>query len=302
MRALRESVSDILAGCGMQQVITYSLTSLEVLGKAGAQLVPLRVANPITMGQEYLRTTLRPGLLQALSSNEKHEESDIRLFEVGKVYLPRAGDLPEERHMVVGVLSGTRVDRSWHGQGEALDFFDAKGVLETLLEHLGVASNFESAEDATLSPGRGAKIVVEGQSVGVLGELHPSVAESFDISSRPVSLFEIDLESLLPATLAPREYRTVARFPVSLRDIALVVDVGVPAKKVQDIIENSPLVTRVILFDVYTGEQVPAGKKSLAYRILYQSPSRTLTDEEVNRAQGQMLDRIQRELGATLRQ
>jgi phenylalanyl-tRNA synthetase beta chain len=285
----------------MQQVITYSLTSLDMLGKAEAQTVPLSVANPITLGQEYLRTTLRPGLLQALSANEKHEENGIRLFEVGKVYLPRAGDLPEERHMVAGVLSGPRVDRSWHGQGGALDFFDAKGVLETLLEHLGMSGGFDPAEAAIFSPGRGATILVQGQSVGALGELHPRVAESFDISSRPVSLFEIDLESLLPATLAPREYRPIARFPITLRDMALVVEAEVLAKRVQDIIEGCPLVARVTPFDVYSGGQVPVGKKSLAYRILYQSPSRTLTDEEVNQAQGKILDRLQRELGATLR-
>jgi len=253
MRALRESVSEILAGCGMQQVITYSLTSLEMLGKAEAQPVPLSVANPITLGQEYLRTTLRPGLLQALSANEKHEENGIRLFESGKVYLSRSGDLPEERHMVAGVLSGPRVDRSWHGQGEAMDFFDAKGVLETLVERLGMSAGFDPAEGAIFSPGRGAMILVQGQTVGSLGELHPRVAESFDISSRPVSLFEIDLESLLPATLAPREYRPVAKFPVTLRDMALVMESEVPSKKVEDIIESNTLVARVAL----CGKEVP---------------------------------------------
>ena len=301
IRALRERVSDILVGCGMQQVITYSLTSLELLGKVGANLVPLRVANPIALGQEYLRTTLRPGLLQALAANEKHEDGSIRLFEAGKVYLPRQGELPEERHMLAGVLSGPRFDRSWHSQGGALDFFDAKGVLETLFGRLGLAADFEPIDDAVFSPGKGAKVMVQGQRVGVLGELHLRLAESFDISSRPVAFFEIELESLVPLTIAPRKYRSIARFPVSLRDIALVVAADLPAKRVQDIIESSPLVARVTLFDVYTGGQVAGGKKSLAYRILYQSPSRTLTDEEVNKAQGEILDRLHRELGAVLR-
>ncbi|MBA7615269.1 Phenylalanine--tRNA ligase beta subunit [subsurface metagenome] len=303
MRALRERVSQILAGCGMQEAITYSLTSLEVMGKAVPQsrLAPLRVANPITAGQEYLRTTLRANLLAALSANEKHEEDGIRLFEVGKVYLPREGDLPEERHMVAGVLSGPRLDRSWHGHGETLDFFDAKGIVETLLERLGVTASFEPIEDETFSPGRGAQIVVQDQSVGVLGELHPRVVESFDISSRPVYLFEIDLERLLPATLEPSKYRPRARFPATLRDVALTVDGAIPSKKVSDIIQSHPLVTRVTLFDVYTGEQVPRGKKSLAFSIHYQSPSGTLTDEEVNQAQEKILERLHRELGATLR-
>ncbi|MCK4242889.1 MAG: phenylalanine--tRNA ligase subunit beta [Dehalococcoidia bacterium] len=303
MRALRQRVSQILAGCGMQEAITYSLTSLEVMGKAvpQSQLAPLRVANPITAGQEYLRTTLRANLLVTLSANEKHEEDGIRLFEVGKVYLPREGDLPEEHYMVAGVLSGPRLDRSWHGQGGTLDFFDAKGVLETLFERLGITASFEPTGDEALSPGKRAKIVVQGQSVGILGELHPRVVESFDISSRSVYLFEIDLERLLPATLEPGKYRPRARFPATLRDVALIVDEAIPSKKVNGIIQSHPLVAGVTLFDVYTGEQVPRGKKSLAFRIIYQSPERTLTDEEVNLAQGEILERLHRELGATLR-
>jgi phenylalanyl-tRNA synthetase beta chain len=312
MRDLRERLRDILAGCGMQEVITYSLTSLEVLRKVTPQPTPLKVANPITTEQEYLRTTLRPGLLQTLSANEKHEENSIRLFEVGKVYLPREGDLPEERHMLAGVLSGPRLDHSWHGGGEALDFFDAKGVLETFFERLGVETSFseqsigvrkadEHTEDETFSPGRRARMVVGGEAVGVVGELHPRVAERFDISSRSVYLFEIDLERLLPATMSPHKYRPIPRFPITLRDIALVVDAEIPSKSVNDIIEGSSLVARVTLFDAYAGEQVPRGKKSLAFRIVYQSPSRTLTDEEVNEEQQRILDRLHRELGATLR-
>lgn len=314
MRALRERVSQILAGCGMQEVITYSLTSLDMMRKVAPepQLTPLRVANPITTQQEYLRTTLRPGLLSTLSANEKHEEDSIRLFEVGKVYLPREGDLPEERHMLAGVISGPRLDRSWHGEGQALDFFDAKGVLEVLFERLGVAVSFseqsigvrkadEPSQEEVFSPGTRAEIVVQGESVGVIGELHPKVAESFDISSRFVYLFEIDLEKLLPATLEPGRYQPIPRFPPTVRDIALVVDEAIPSKRVNDIIEGSPLVARVTLFDVYTGEPVPEGKKSLAFRILYQSPSRTLSDEEVNEEQQRIMERLHRELGATLR-
>jgi phenylalanyl-tRNA synthetase beta chain len=301
MRALRERLRDILAGCGMQEVITYSLTSLEVLRKVTLHFTPLKVANPITTEQEYLRTTLRPGLLQVLSTNEKHEEDSIRLFEVGKIYLPQEGDLPQERHVLAGVLSGPRIDHSWHGDGENLDFFDVKGVLETVFERLGVETSFEAAEDETFSPGRRARIVVGGEAAGVIGELHPRIAERFDISSRSVYLFEIDLERLLPATLAPRKYRPIPKFPVTLRDIALVVDVEIPSKSVKNIIEGSPLVSRVTLFDVYTGEQVPPGKKSLAFRIVYQSPSRTLTDEEVADEQQSILERLHREVGAIIR-
>ncbi|MBE0415599.1 MAG: phenylalanine--tRNA ligase subunit beta [Dehalococcoidia bacterium] len=302
MRAIRERASDILAGCGIQEVITYSLISLEVSRKVvlNSGLTPLKIANPITTEQEYLRTTLRPGLLEALSANEKHEEGSIRLFEVGKVYLPREGNLPEERQMLAGVLSGPRLDRSWHGEGEVLDFFDVKGVLETLFERLGVEASFEPVNDELFNPGRVARIMLWGEELGIIGELHPRMAEGFDIS-RPVYLFEINLEKLLPTTIAPRKYRPIPRFPATLRDIALVMDGEVAAKRVQDIIQSFPLVAKVALFDVYTGEQVPQGKKSLAFRILYQSPSRTLTDEEVNKEQERILERLHRELGAALR-
>ena len=303
VRALRERVSDILIGCGMQEIITYSLTSLEALRKAvpSLALTPLKVANRITSEQEYLRTTLRPGLLQALSTNEKHDQDSIRLFEVGKVYLPRGEELPEEPFMLAGVLSGPRVDRSWHDEGQALDFFDAKGTLEALFERLGVAATFEPTEDDAFSAGRIARIVIGSDEVGIIGELHPRVAERFDISSRPIYIFEVDLERLVQITMAPRQYRPIPKFPATIRDIALVVDKETPAKKVQGIIERFPLVAEVTLFDVYHGDQVPHGKKSLAFRISYQSPGRTLTDEEVNKEQEKIFDRLHHELGASLR-
>lgn len=301
MHTLKAKTSEILVGCGMQEVITYSLTSLEMLGKVAPHPPALKLANPITIEQEYLRTTLRPGILKALATNEKHEDNGIRLFEIGKVYLPRKDDLPREREMLCGVLCGPRLDASWHGASETLDFFDVKGIVETLLEHLGVSGSFSPSQDNTLAPGRQADITIDSERVGVLGELHPRVAERFDISTRPIHLFELDLERLLPKTVAPLKYRPIPRFPPSIRDIALIVDADIPSQYVMGTIAESPLVIRATLFDVYTGEQVPAGKKSLAIRVLYQSPEHTLTDGEINKAQQRILDRLSKELGASLR-
>ncbi len=294
---LRERVRDILAGYGLQEVITYSLVSLGMLERAHSSGA-VRVANPMTSEQEYLRTTLRPGLLKALSSNEKHEDGAIWLFEVGRTYLPREGDLPEEREMVCGIISGPRIAPLWPGGGG--NFFDAKGVVETLFARLGIEVRFEACEDEVLSPGRTAGIFAGEKRVGVLGEVHPRVSESFDIS-RPAFLFELDLGDIAPYTSAVRRYSPLPRFPTSVRDIALVIDEGLPSIRVKGIIEGSPLVSQATLFDIYSGEQVPGGKKSLAYRIIYQSPSRTLTDEEVNQEQERILGRLHRELGATLR-
>ncbi|GAH85101.1 unnamed protein product, partial [marine sediment metagenome] len=239
-------------------------------------------------------------LLAALSANRRHDEGGIRLFELGKVYLPRPKDLPDEPEVLCGVLSGSRLERSWQGGDDLLDFYDAKGVVEGLLDQLGVEADFEASRDESLHPVKQAAIVVAGNRLGVVGELHPKVSPAFEISGA-VYLFEIDLTVLLPFTIGYKEFQPLLRFPAIVRDIALVVDTGISHQRVKDIIGGFPLVKQVSIFDVYLGDQVPRGKKSLAYRITFQSPSHTLTDEEVNKVQQQILSKLSRELGATLR-
>lgn len=305
-RSLRERIRDILVSCGLQEVLTYPLTSLDMIENvtpAGQPVIPfpLRVLNPLTREQEYLRTTLRSGLLAILAANEKHEASSIRLFEIGKIYIPRENDLPEEREIMTGVLGGPRWDHSWQQDEGELDFYDVKGIVETLFERLGVEASFTATEDATLRPGRTASICVGDLTIGILGELHTDVAERFEISAPSVYLFEIDLAKLYPLVAVTRKYQPLVRYPSTLRDIAVVVDTQLASQHVVDIIQASPLVSEVTLFDVYIGKQIPPGKKSLAYHIAYRSPSRTLTDEEVDKAQSQIVDRLQSELEATLR-
>ncbi len=304
MLTLKENIRDLMVGCGMQEVITYSLVSQATLDKVDPQhkLGPaLRVANPMSSEQEYLRTSLRLGLLTSFASNEKHENDGIRLFEVGRVYLPRANDLPDEREIVVGILGGPRLDRSWLSGEDATDFFDTKGILETLFDRLKAKASFKPAEDQILLTGKTAEIVVDGQKIGVVGELHPKTAASFEIATQPIILFEIDLAKLLPFSWAGYRYRPIPRFPGNTRDIALILDIGIAASKVQEVMKSFSLVDQVTVFDVYTGEQLPAGKKSLAFSVRFQSAERTLTDEEVNKAQQQIIDRLQRDFGATLR-
>ena len=302
--SLKEKICDIIVGCGMQEVITYSLVSQSTLDKIDPQKKmgsAMRVANPMSVEQEYMRTSLRPGLLATFASNEKHEKNGIKLFEVSRVYLPRKNDLPEEREMLAGILGGFRLDRSWLSGEDMLGFFDAKGILETLFGRLKVKASFESAEDQILLAGKTAEILVEGQKVGVVGEVHPKVTAQFDISTQPVILFEIDLERLSSFAKAAYRYQPSSRFPGNTRDIALIVDTKVAASKIQEVIKSFPLVDEVTVFDVYSGEQVPEGKKSLAFTIRFQSLERTLTDEEVNKAQQKITERLQREFGATLR-
>jgi len=301
---LKEKLRNILTGFGFQEILTYSLVSLEKLQKLSPKLEliipPLKVANPMTKEQEYLRTSLRAGLLSTLSHNQKFEQAGVRLFEIGKVFLPRGKDLPEEKEMLCTVLSGSRAELSWQADKEPLDFFDTKGVVENFLNHLGLKASFDIGDDEILFPGRGANIIVEDDKVGIVGEVHPRVAQAFELSNTNC-LIEIDLEKLLTKITGIKEYQPIPRFPSVSRDIALVVDEQVSYRTVENIIQSFPLVTQVTLFDLYRGKQIPEGKKSFAIRIVYQSLSHTLTDEEVDQTQEQMLARLHQELGATLR-
>jgi phenylalanyl-tRNA synthetase beta chain len=301
---LKGKLRNIFTGFGFQEILTYSLVSLEKLQKVSPQLEieipPLKVANPMTREQEYLRTSLRAGILGALAHNRKFEQAGVRLFEIGKTFLPQGNDLPAEKDMLCAVLSGARAELSWQADKEMLDFFDAKGAIENLLSQLGLKASFENSDDEDLYPGRGANIIIEDNRVGIVGDLHPRVAQAFELSNT-VGLMEIDLAKLLTEITGTGVYRSIPRFPSVSRDIALVIDEQASYRRVEEVIESFPLVTKVSLFDLYRGEQVTQGKKSFAIRIVYQSPSRTLTDEEVDRTQKQMLARLRQELGATLR-
>jgi len=301
---LKEKLQNILTGFGFQEILTYSLVSLEKLQrlspKPELKAPVLKVANPMTREQEYLRTSLRAGLLATLAHNQKFEQAGIRLFEIGKVFLPRGKDLPEEKEMLCAVLSGPRAELSWQTKNDLLDFFDAKGIVERILNQLGLKANFNIGDDEILFQGRGADIIVNDDKVGTVGEVHPRVAQAFELSNT-ICLIEIDLVKLSSMITWTKEYQSIPRFPSVARDIALLVDEQVVYQTVENIIRSFPLATKVTLFDLYRGKQIAEGKKSFAVRIVYQSPSRTLTDEEVDQTQEQMLARLHQELGATLR-
>jgi phenylalanyl-tRNA synthetase beta chain len=296
-------------GYGFQEIITYSLTSLDMLSNLvpnprPPEPMPLRIVKPLTADQEYLRPNLRANLLAALAANRRHEDGGIRLFELGKIYLPRENDLPDEPEVLCGIMSGLRVERSWLGGDGSFDFYDVKGTVEGLLNRLDLAVSFEKSNDEGLHPARQAAIVIEENSLklklGVIGEVHPRVADAFEVAG-PVCLFEVNVSALLPFAVTYEMFQAIPRFPSIIRDLAIVVDTDVTHQKVLDIIRSFSLISEVKLFDVYSGKQVAAGKKSLAYRLVYQSPTHTLTDEEVNKVQEQILARLEKELGATLR-
>ncbi|MGD9143729.1 MAG: phenylalanine--tRNA ligase subunit beta [Dehalococcoidia bacterium] len=298
-----------LTGMGFYEIMTYTLTSLEMMRRISGdqqppEPMPPHIANPMSAEQEYLRGSLRPHLLGTLAANRKHEDGSIRLFELGKIFVAEERGLPAEPEVLGGIMNGARVENTWFGGDGAFDFYDVKGVIEGLFHRLGIAVSFERSNDHGLHPSRQAAIVVKdnGMTVklGVIGELHPKVADAFEIAGT-TCLFEVNINPLLAFATGEKPYSPVPRFPSTYRDLAVVVDAGVSHQSILDIIGNFSLVSEVKLFDVYAGKQVEAGKKSLAYRLVYQSPTHTLTDEEVNKVQAQILKRLTGELGATLR-
>jgi len=242
-----------------------------------------------------------------LASNRRMAQSDgIRIFEVGRIYVPqdeaKERDLPDEKEMLVGALSGPRFSTSWTAEEADMGFFDAKGALEYMFTRLGVDVTYEPADDQVLHPGRTAVMLAGNTRLGVVGEVRADVLDRFEIDGYPVALFEIDMETLLNvASAVDLTYRAASRFPESYRDLALVVDADVSSARIQQIIDRHRLVVGSTPFDVYEGEGVPDGKKSVAFRVVFQSDRSTLTSEEVDKFQGDIVRQLGRQLGAELR-
>ena len=304
-RDLRERVRHALADAGMQEIITYSLTDLESLRKVLpkeelAVSPPLRVSNPLSRQWEYARTTLRHALLDTLASNLRGDQSLISLFETARVYLPREADLPNEVEMAFGVVSGREPDRWGRPTGEPVGFYAAKSRLDHVFSALRMTADYREATDSAYLPGRTAEIFVGGVRVGLIGEVHPQVVERFDIG-REVAMFEVDLDALLPHVSDIVHFQPVSPYPAVEEDLAIVVAEDVPASRALELIRASKLVASVSVFDVYSGDPIPAGKKSLAFAISYQAEGKTLSDADVAKERGRIVERLQRELEAELR-
>lgn len=317
LRDLRERARDVLAAAGMTETISYAMTTLDALARVMprehlALYPPLRVLNPISADHEYLRPTLRASILMTLAPNIKHDRGEIAIFEAARTYERTDGatmeskhdgedHLPTEREAVVGAITGRRLDRWGRPGDDSVDFFDAKAYVEDLMRGLGADATFTAADDEyALAPGRTAAINVAGTRVGVLGQVHPAVAAAFGIE-QDVFVFDVILDDLLPLLGAQRKATAVSRFPAVEQDLALVVEDATPAGALQAIIEAAPLVRSARVFDVYTGDQVPRGKKSVAFAVTYQSPDHTLTDDDVARAQRKIVERLRRDHAADLR-
>jgi phenylalanyl-tRNA synthetase beta chain len=279
-----------LAAAGLQEVITYSLLDPAYLARFSDEPA-IRVTNPQSTELSALRTTLLPSLLVQLRNNLRQRDR-VLLFELARTWHgqlpPEPGSLPDERRHIGIVLSGPRAPRHWSDSGFAseppdLDFFDLKGMVDALCAAFHVSPVYSQSRHASLHPGRTADVSVGEQRLGLLGELHPALAGDLDLEGRPVMVAELDFERLLQARQPYLMAMTPSRFPPADRDIAIVVDEDTIHAEVEAAIREAaqPLLESVQLFDIYRGDQVSAGRKSLAFTLRYRAADRTLSDEEV---------------------
>ncbi|KPK91900.1 MAG: hypothetical protein AMJ88_12125, partial [Anaerolineae bacterium SM23_ 63] len=305
-----ERVRDVLVGLGLQEVVTYRLTSPERETRILPPESPpddrpyIRLANPIASDRIVMRHSLLASVLEIVERNVRIRDR-IALFEIGQVYVSsEEGDLPEEPLRLVIALSGPRSPPAWQGSDQKpMDFYDLKGLVDEFMTTLHLGPLYKPMEHPTFHPGKCARILIGERQVGVLGELHPKVSERYDLPERPVVAAELDLDLLIESIPEGYVVEPVPAFPPVLEDLAVVVDDEVQADEVEALLKHTggQLLVDVKLFDLYRGEQIPEGKKSLAYSMVYQAPDRTLTDEEVAKVRARVIKILESELGAKLR-
>lgn len=305
-------VKDILVTSGLQEIMTYSLTTPEreqAVGVSANEYVTL--LNPISAERSVMRQSLLASVLEVAAYNLKNS-NDVRLFEIGRIYLPRTGEnLPVEPRRLALFLCGKRRREFWEDSSkqlpapDSLDFFDLKGIVESLLADLHITNiRYEHSKASSLHPARAADVFVNEQLVGHFGQLHPRVAEKYELDEKRVYLVaEFDVDALQDQIPKRYTYSSVPRFPAALRDIAVVVSETVTAEQIEKEIRaaGGNLLQNLWLFDVYQGSSIAEGQKSLAYALTYQADDKTLTDKEVDKAHKKIEGRLQNTLGAQIR-
>jgi phenylalanyl-tRNA synthetase beta chain len=306
---VRRRIGETLRAAGLSETIGLAFADPADVDRLrwelgeGDRLVEL--VNPISEEQAVLRWTLLDRLLRQVADNRRHGVTDVHLYEIAATFLGTGGrKQPRERHRVTGVLTGEWEPPGWNRPSEPLGFFDGKGVLATLFEALGIATwRLRAAEHPWLQPRVAADVLLGGDVLGWIGEVHPRVTGAYEVPAA-VTAFELDLEPVVRAALAvQRGYEEIPRLPWALLDVALVVDESVTAERIDQSIRSAggKLLESAHLFDVYRGPGVPEGKKSMAYALVYRAADRTLTDDEVTTAHEKLVRKVSGALGAELR-
>jgi phenylalanyl-tRNA synthetase beta chain len=276
------------------------------LGSEDPRRKHLQILNPLSEDLSALRTSLVPDLMETARYNVSRKNSNLKIFELKKVFFPQEGErLPREVKYLAGLAMGVDRDPHWAFSPRPIDFYDIKGCVEDLLDVLQIKEiKFNQIKDIPyLHPGKAARILCGKEVLGVLGEVHPQVLGHYEIEGKAY-LFEIDFEQTVKWAREGKQFRPLPKFPSIYRDLSLVVDDDLEVEKVTEAIWNfhEPFIDEMNLFDVYRGDPIPSGKKGVSYRIRYQANDRTLTDEEVNRYHETVIFRLREIFQAELRQ
>ena len=301
-KALTKEVTHYLAHAGLSQIITFSfmhkdgLTNM-MLPESDNRYTAIPILNPISEEFPYMRTTLVPAVIEAAKRNIAQQNKDLWLFETANVYEPKAlllTEVPHERPMACGIMMGKVTEAAWNQAQRDTDFYDVKGVVDGLLAKLGLTQfDIQPSSESYYHPGVSAHYTVNGVTIANYGELHPQVVKNFDLSGK-VYMFEIDLEAVLSITVPPFRYQSFSKFPGTSRDLAIVAPVSVTSGEIVALIKEhgGEYLESVSIFDVYEGEHIEAGYRSLAYNLQFRSMEGTLNDEDIDGAIQAIIDAL----------
>ena len=307
---MEEKLRDVMANLGLQEVVSYRLTTPEREARlnpfpSDGSVEYITLQNPITPERRVMRQSILASAMDDLEKNSRTSQS-LALFEIGNVFIPVDGHtLPDELPRMAIVLAGYRSEPAWDVKDPPfMDFYDLKGMLEEVCTAFQVPDvSFEAASNPTFHPGKQARIISNGKVIGEFGSLHPQVKSNYETSFEDILAADLDLKALFECSSKVSQLTPVPAFPPVLEDIAIVVDENLPAGTVENLIRQTggKLVTEIRLFDIFRGPQIGEGKKSLAYSLTYQAPDRTLTDKDATQIRQKIIRRLEQDLGAKLR-
>ena len=295
-------IKQFMEGKGFFEVITNNLVDPEVLKRLNPGVPAIEIKNPLSRDLSVLTNTLVYNSLSTVSWNKNRLERNIRIFELGKVFTGSDGSLPQERHHLGMAISGSRIPTHWESQEKEVDLYDLKGVLEELGDHLSLPFELVPGNHILFDSGNCFMVKAGGDFIGFMGGISQKILDIFEIKDK-VLWAELDAEKMIPRVPPLKEFSPLPKFPPADRDIAVVVDDKLLSREIMDQIKETggKLIEHVVLFDVYSGQQIQPGKKSLAYSIRYRSPERTLTDEEVEEIHQKVISELEKSFGAELR-
>ncbi|MBS6895024.1 MAG: phenylalanine--tRNA ligase subunit beta, partial [Staphylococcus epidermidis] len=296
------TVKETLEGAGLDQAITYSLVSKNHATDFALQnRSTIELLMPMSEAHSTLRQSLLPHLIDAVSYNVARKNTNVKLYEIGRVFFGNGeGELPDEVEYLSGILTGDFVNNKWQGKKEPVDFYLTKGIVERVAEKLNLQFDFRAGQIDGLHPGRTAIVSLNGKDIGFIGELHPTLAANNDLKRTYV--FELNYDAMMEVSVGYINYEPIPRFPGVTRDIALEVNHEVTSSELLSIIHENgeDILNDTLVFDVYEGEHLEKGKKSIAIRLSYLDTENTLTDERVNAVHDKILEALKKH-GAIIR-